>query len=99
MRYAPVITAIVLARLDWTQAFCATTLHVCVQLFPPDEENVVLTLFETIKKAAVPLNVDSAIAVGLAEAVAGGVGGLASRAVSSLVPASVESLFFCRVGG
>lgn len=83
MKRALVVAATFLAQLRSLKAFCSTTLHFCAQLLPPDEENVVLTLFETIKKAAVPLNVDSAIAVGLAEAVAGGVGGLASRAVSA----------------
>ena len=78
----PAVLSIFLTALPLSDAFCSSTLHFCVQLLPPDEENVVLTLFETIKQAAAPLNVASAIAVGLAEAVAGGVGGLASRAVT-----------------
>lgn len=82
MRSLLAVTAIVcLIPFPSSHAFCATTLYHCVQMLPPDEENVLLTFVDTIKRASVPLNVDTAIAVGLAEAVAGGVGGLASRAV------------------
>jgi hypothetical protein len=74
---------LLLVAISEVKGFCATTLHYCIQLLPKEDENLVIQVLETIKEAAVPLNVDGAISIGLAEAVAGAIGGFASRSVRS----------------
>jgi len=51
----------------------------------PDQVGIVLQGFDVVREAMVPRDVDGAIAIGISEAVAGGVGALLSRGVANAV--------------
>lgn len=66
-------------------ALCTHSLQICIDSLPVPDENTLFGVFDTIKRAAIPLRLDNAIASGVAEAVSGGLGALASRRVADII--------------